>query len=130
MKIANKKVMLINFIKTMLSDKEDNYYVVMPELTGSVTVNIGNDKNKKYQYVNGDICIPYAMLNDEHKKDFNVVNKLPLYTYAYLKKEYVNDEFMKHINETDEDLNDFISKNPKVEKALNDLLEALKNIDY
>jgi hypothetical protein len=109
----------------MLSDKEDKYYLVMPELTGSVNVNIGNDKKKKYQYINGDICIPHTMLKDEHKKDFNVIDRTPIYTYDYLKKEYVNDNFMKHIHETDEDLNDFISKNPKVEKALNDLLDAL-----
>lgn len=126
MKIANKKTMLINFIQTMLSDKEDKYYLVQPELTGNINVSIGNDKKKKYQYINGDICIPHDLLNNEYKKDFNVVSKFPIFIHGYLKKDYVNDKFLSYITETDEDLKTFMFDNPRVDKAINELLEALK----
>lgn len=126
MKIGDKKAMLINFIQTMLSDKDDKYYLVQPELTGNINISVGNDKKKKYQYINGDICIPHNLLKEEYKNNFDVISKFPLYIYGYLKKEYVNDTFVNYVDKSKDDLNTFLSDNPKVEKALNELLEALK----
>lgn len=125
MKIANKNVMILNFITKILSDKNDNYYLVKPELIGKMNISTGT-KNKKYQYVSGEICIPHNLLNEEYKKDFDVAYNFDFDIHGFLHKDFVNDEFMKHYNESDEDLNNFFKKNPRVGNALNELIEALK----
>src|SRR5665647_3364865 len=105
MKFGSKYSMLLGFINTMLSDKDDNYALVMPEITGDVDINVGN-KKKRYMYVKGDIAFPYAMLTEQAKD----IGKIPkIIHYAYIKKEYLTDTAFKHISDSENDMSEFLN---------------------
>lgn len=110
MKLADKKTMLISFINTMLSDKNDDYYLLQPELSGSVKIDVGNGKSKKYQFINGDICVPYSVLKEEHRDNYKVISGSSLSIYTYIKKDFINENTEKQIKESEDNVNKFFEK--------------------
>lgn len=130
MQLGSKEIMLISFLNTYLSDKDNEFMLLMPELTGNVKVDVGNGKGKKYQYISGELSIPYTILKEEHKQDFQVINKTRMFHYAYVPKKYLNEIADEHEEDTMNDLNCFYDKNPKVKEALENLLNELKNARY
>jgi uncharacterized protein (DUF1015 family) len=129
MKIADKKTMLIQFINTILNDKNDEYYLLSPELNGNINVGVGT-KKKQYQYISGDICIPHSLLKEEHKENFNIISNLSMNMFTFIKKEYVNEQVDGMVEKSEDYVNAFLTNNPEVDKALNDLMTALKSAKY
>jgi hypothetical protein len=131
MKIADKTTMIISFLNTILSDRKDNYYLICPELNGDCETNVGGNK-KKYQYIKGDIAVPYVALNEENKANHEVIMSIlnNHTTYAFLKKDFASTDTKNKVIECESTTKEFLSGNPKVETALNELLDALKEAKY
>lgn len=129
MEIGDKLGIMINFINTMRSDKEDEFILVKPEWAGYMNFDVGS-KKKKYQFIKGELAIPHNILKEEFKEKYEVIDKTRMFHYAYIPKKFINEKIIEEINSCEEDTKQFFINNPKVEEALDNLMEALAKVKY